>query len=171
MCLRSSTPSAIFTASLCGAFANASRGELEEVARGKESVALRETGRACICVAGAAARLASGCFPALLTSRSKKPASAASGKSGERIRRCSECGGSGVLTDGLTHGGFTSIRMVTKIFGATFMAVLSHSYAKLPAALAFPAVGFAVQAAAMGVCTVFAVSLLERSRKQCREKA
>lgn len=90
-----------------------------------------------------------GCFPALLSESPKKQPGSASHSSAN----------SSSNIEGLAHGSFTQIRLVAKIVGSALMALLSNFYVALPYPFAFPAVGFAAQAAAMMICSVFALLL------------
>ncbi|KAL8430305.1 hypothetical protein ACSSS7_006004 [Eimeria intestinalis] len=100
------------------------------------------------CLFGALASASRGCFPALLSSSTKKQQSDTSESSANTTSsNSSRSSSSSSSAEGLVHGSFTLIRLVAKIVGSTLMAIMSNSYASLPRPLAFPAVGFAAQAA------------------------
>ncbi|KAL8272716.1 hypothetical protein Esti_003352 [Eimeria stiedai] len=110
------------------------------------------------CLFGALASASRGCFPALLSGSPKK-------QHGDATEDSSSNSSSSTSAEGLVHGSFTLIRLVAKIVGSTLMALISNSYASLPRPLAFPAVGFAAQAAAMTIGSGLALLLALSSIK------
>lgn len=154
-CLRvRSSASCIFVACLFGAVAGASRGEIILILLLSPSppsgvfISPLSLFSIISCCAG--------CFPALLSEHPKKQPGNSTGNSN--------------TTDELTHGSFTLIRLVAKIVGSTLMAVISNSYASLPYPFAFPAIGFAAQAAAMILCSAFCLLLIAGAPTPQRSK-